>query len=789
SSRPGTAAGGAAGAGGSPAGCGAGPTGPDAPSAAPRRCPTGDAARNVRGSAARLRARRARGARSDRCGSCRGRSCRHPAGHGGLQPGEHPAAADPPVVLAHGAVAGGRGQAGPAGGVVGERVERAGERGHVPGLDQHAQLAVLEQRRDGADRGGDHRQAGGEVLVDLQRGEVVLAGGVRGGRDVEAVQELGHVLGGDGPVEADPLRDPELGGEELELLLLRPGAADVQLEPLIGACQGVQQQVGAVPGLEGAHEADPHRGVRRRGGGRARGGGDPGGVDAGGCHDHAGRLGALLPGPLRHRLAHASHEGRAVQLTTGRRERSGLVGEAAVGSLLGDQRRVDLEDRGDRPCIGLRGGGEARGHVGEQGVPLVDEVEAVGGHLLGDRGGGRGDGLLALGAGAPREAVTAHVEVGEVGRDVVVRAGAEDGHLVAVGAQGPDHLLHVHGGTLGAEHSDAGVEQGVGDPHDRLLPEVVARAGPAGAAGRIARVTAVAAGTAGGAAGGTAGAAGAAAEGASGCAGSSIGWVGMLRWPERSARVRRRRAWEAESYSVATSSRAASVSAERSVAGSSACLTALISAAVSPVGTSQPVLPSRTTSPTAVTEAATHGMPVAIASSSTVGRPSALPSAPIPNGATKRSASSSSCRTSSWVRGPSSCTCCRRPSSSMRAASCSRSGPSPTISARTSRPSSRSAWATSISWSKPFFSTSRPTPSSTGTSASPARRRYGKRSSSRPLRTSSRLAVVSSPKRARRWRRLYSLMVTAWSASRSLRARSAASTSRWKMSLAWAVKE
>ena len=83
-------------------------------------------------------------------------------------------------------------------------------------------------------------------------------------------------------------------------------------------------------------------------------------------------------------------------------------------ALLGDQRRVDLEDRGDRgDAIGgavgraVRGG-QACGDVGEQGVALVDEVEAAARDLVGDLPGGRGDGLLALArVEAARQAVAA----------------------------------------------------------------------------------------------------------------------------------------------------------------------------------------------------------------------------------------------------------------------------------------------------------------------------------------------------------------------------------------------
>src|SRR5699024_5964524 len=249
-------------------------------------------------------------------------------------------------------------------------------------------------------------------------------------------------------------------------------------------------------------------------------------------------------------------------------------------------------------ALPICGGGEPGGGVGEQRVALVDEVVAAGGDLLGDRGGGGGDGLLALGAGAAGQAVAAHLEVREIRGHGLVGAGAEHGHVVALGAQRPDHLLDVHGGSLGAEHPDAGVEQGVGDPHDWLLPT--------GAAGSSAD----------GEPRGDSGAAGAGSAGSSAGSASS-GLVRMLRCAVRSARARRRRACARESYCAATSSRAASVRARRSVAGSSASRTAACSAAGSPVGTSQPVRPSRITSPTAVTDAATQGMPIAIASSST----------------------------------------------------------------------------------------------------------------------------------------------------------------------------
>ncbi len=129
-------------------------------------------------------------------------------------------------------------------------------------LEVNAPL-IAEQRWNGADRGGDRGQSRREVLVDLQRREVVLPGRVGGGRDVELVEDIRHQLGGDGTAEADSACDAELGGELLELLLLRAGAADVQAQARAGAGQRPQQHVRAVPGLEGAHEAHGHRGIRR----------------------------------------------------------------------------------------------------------------------------------------------------------------------------------------------------------------------------------------------------------------------------------------------------------------------------------------------------------------------------------------------------------------------------------------------------------------------------------------------------------------------------------------------
>ena len=148
----------------------------------------------------------------------------------------------------------------------------------------------------------------------------MLAGRVGGGGDVDLVQHGGHLLGRDGAAEADPLRDAELGGELLELLLLRAGAADVQAQVLPGAGQRTQQQVGAVPGLQGAHEADGHGRLRAGGGHGPVAGGDAAGVHAVGGDDHVGGVGALVEHPFGHGPAHAGDEARAVQLAEGRGE-------------------------------------------------------------------------------------------------------------------------------------------------------------------------------------------------------------------------------------------------------------------------------------------------------------------------------------------------------------------------------------------------------------------------------------------------------------------------------------
>ena len=67
-----------------------------------------------------------------------------------------------------------------------------------------------------------------------------------------------------------------------------------------------------------------------------------------------------------------------------------------------------------------------------------------------------------------------------------------------------------------------------------------------------------------------------------------------------------------------------------------------------------PVEPFRTASGIPVTDVLTQGTPVAMASSRTVGMPSALPSAPTTQGATKTSAESSRSWIWSWVWAPSS---------------------------------------------------------------------------------------------------------------------------------------
>ena len=122
----------------------------------------------------------------------------------------------------------------------------------------------------------------------------------------------------------------------------------------------------------------------------------------------------------------------------------------------------------------------------------------------------------------------------------------------------------------------------------------------------------------------------------------------------------------------------------------------------------------RATSGMPVTGVATQGVPSAIASSSTVGSPSRLPSVPTTHGAASTAASRTTeitwpCGSGTEEPDPSP-----RPSSSRLGASSASRSPAPTRSTRKrSRPRASSA-AASIRSSKPFFSTSRPTAAITG---------------------------------------------------------------------------
>ena len=136
-----------------------------------------------------------------------------------------------------------------------------------------------------------------------------------------------------------------------------------------------------------------------------------------------------------------------------------------------------------------------------------------------------------------------------------------------------------------------------------------------------------------------------------------------------------------------------------------------------------------------VTAVATTGVPQAMASRTTVGRPSTLPSAAGTHGATRTWEPFSRACTSLWVSAPGSWTRSPSPSSRTSAASESPSSPSPAITAVTSTPESTRAASARSRTSKPFLGTRRPTAATLRAvpGAGGAGGRKGKRSSSRAL--------------------------------------------------------
>src|SRR4051794_36326354 len=72
--------------------------------------------------------------------------------------------------------------------LVGEELERAGERLRVAGRDEHAGAAVDDGARDGTDVAGDHRSPARHRLEDDVRQAVAIALGVGDRRDDDDVR-------------------------------------------------------------------------------------------------------------------------------------------------------------------------------------------------------------------------------------------------------------------------------------------------------------------------------------------------------------------------------------------------------------------------------------------------------------------------------------------------------------------------------------------------------------------------------------------------------------------------
>src|SRR4051794_12140207 len=147
--------------------------------------------------------------------------------------------------------------------------------------------------------------------------------------------------------------------------------------------------------------------------------------------------------------------------------------------------------------------------------------------------------------------------------------------------------------------------------------------------------------------------------------------------------------------------------------------------------TSRPLTPSSIISGTPATVVETAGVPSAIVSSRTVGRPSRSPSAPMTHGSANAVAEPISASTSSCASAGTSSTLSCRPARAICASSRSRSGPSPTITVRSAVPRPARSRVASTRSAKPFFSMSRPTATTRPGVRGPAAGR--RRSRSRPL--------------------------------------------------------
>ena len=146
------------------------------------------------------------------------------------------------------------------GGVAGKFEEGLREGGGVVRRYEQAVFAVVHDFGEVADAAGDDRQAGGVVFVDFQRREVeVVLRRVGGGGDVDLAEGGGNVGGGDAAADVGVGSEAAGGKVGFEVCPAGAVADDVQARGGVfgvDAGEGFDQERQAVPGFEGAEEAD-----------------------------------------------------------------------------------------------------------------------------------------------------------------------------------------------------------------------------------------------------------------------------------------------------------------------------------------------------------------------------------------------------------------------------------------------------------------------------------------------------------------------------------------------------
>ena len=331
-----------------------------------------------------------------------------------------------------------------------KRCDRAGQRVGVAGRDEHGG-PLVDQLGHARDLGGHDRQARGQILEQLERGEVGRSvGGVWRDSDVRARERGGHL----GVRE----RAGDASAHSLEERPAGPVPHDRQGRrgrPEQAPCG--RQRLDAVPRTQRAREH--RRGWADRTGGRRR--------EQDGVHPvRADRDAARAPRPrvARERPAHGEHQvgaaqhGPLEQVGHLRAPRACGSGSASCSSGAFSSTRCGIASRRGRRRAGgrvegdplvERGGAEAAQALLEPRLPV-----GLRRHALGRARPFSGTGQTtprsrpAGGSGAP----------GLDSRD-------EQQHLGPLAGHGRGQLAEVHGGALGPPIGDPGVGREVGDSH------------------------------------------------------------------------------------------------------------------------------------------------------------------------------------------------------------------------------------------------------------------------------------------------------------------------------------